>query len=83
MSNLRIIAKYEATGSGFGLEDDSGHICTFEDAPEAEAYVSLFAAAPAMLEALREIEVAGLGGYLTPELCADIVMKAIAKAEGR
>jgi len=33
-----------------------------------------------LLAALHAIEEAGLGGYLTPELCADIVTEAIAAA---
>jgi hypothetical protein len=76
MSSLRIIPKYDATGAGFGLEDDSGHICTFEDAPEAETYVKLFAAAPDMLEALKAVTAA-----LNGRVHSNPALKALAEAE--
>lgn len=53
-----------------------------EDQRTAARRARLIASAPDMLEALTDIRDAGLGGYLTPELCADIVEKAIAKATG-
>lgn len=33
--------------------------------------------------ALEQIEAAGLGGYLTPDLCAQIVSQALAEARGK
>lgn len=52
------------------------------DARECEANARLIAAAPELLAALESIRDAGLGGYLTPELCADIVTAAIDGAKG-
>lgn len=42
----------------------------------------LIAAAPDMFEALQKIETAALGGFLTPELCAEIVKAALSKVTG-
>ncbi|WP_313610747.1 hypothetical protein [Rhizobium sp.] len=56
---------------------------TAETKRKIEADVQLISAAPEMLGALKDIETAALGGYLTPNLCAAIVIAAIAKAEGR
>lgn len=48
-----------------------------------EANCVLIAAAPDLLAALERIRDAAFQGILTPDLCAEIVMTAIAKAEGR
>ncbi|QIB39309.1 hypothetical protein G3A56_15950 [Rhizobium oryzihabitans] len=56
---------------------------TSETKRKIEADVLLIAAAPDLLGALKDIEAAALQGFLTPNYCADIVIAAIAKAEGR
>ncbi len=55
----------------------------FKDDEQAVANAKLMAAAPDMLDALKKIEDAALHGFLTPELCAKIVLGALDKAEGR
>lgn len=56
---------------------------TAETKRQIEADVHLISAAPEMLAALKDIEIAALRGYLTPNYCADIVLAAIARAEAR
>lgn len=46
-----------------------------------EGNLSLIEAAPVMFGALKSIEEAALKGYLTPELCAAIVISALKIAE--
>lgn len=79
--------RYYVVGSNLGgligaalpwaTELDSG------DFRRVEANARLIAAAPDLLQALLDIKDAGLKGFLTPDLCADIVTEAIARAEGR
>jgi len=55
-------------------------VCGGMDGAQA-ANARLIAAAPEMHHALDRIRDAALHGYLTPDLCAELVMTALAKAE--